>query len=52
MLRKEAFPVITWSCYVYADSVNVEVKNNIMGFLMSCQLTREVALDKCAVHKT
>lgn len=52
MLREEAFPVITWFCYVYEDSVNAEVKNNILGVVISCQLTRGVALGKCVVHKT
>jgi len=40
MLREEAFPVITWFCYMCEDSVNVEMKNNILGSLISCQLTR------------
>lgn len=52
MLREEAFCVITWFCYVYEDSVNLEENNNILGFLIGCQLTRGVALDKCAAHKT
>lgn len=51
MLREEVFPVITWFYYVYEDSVNAEVKNNTLGILISCQLTRGVALGKCAVHK-
>lgn len=54
MLREEeeAFPVITQFCYVYEDSVNAKVKNNISGVLINCQLTRGVVLGKCAVHKT
>lgn len=38
--------------YVYEDSANVEVKKDILGFLISCQLTWGVVFDKCAVLKT
>lgn len=37
---------------MYEGSVKVEVKNNILGFVISCQLTRGVALDKYIVYKT
>lgn len=52
MLREETFPAFIWLCYVYEDSVNVEVKNHVLGFLTSCQLTTGVALNKCAMCKT
>lgn len=43
------------SCFymvLFCDSVNVEVKNDVLGFLTSCQLITGVALDKCAMYKT
>lgn len=52
MLREETFPVFSWFCYVYEDSVNVEVKDDVLGFLTSCQLITGLALDKCAMCKT
>lgn len=50
--EEETFPAFTWFCYMYEDSVNVEVRNDVLGFQTSRQLTTGVALDKCAMCRT